>query len=96
MGREELILDAALEHGIDLPYSCLQGWCLSCAARVRAGRVDQERSRRFYGVDARGGFALLCTGCPASNLVLETHAGEAMRRFRAEQGLPHPRGNWGQ
>ncbi|HEY3360156.1 MAG TPA: 2Fe-2S iron-sulfur cluster-binding protein [Polyangia bacterium] len=92
---DELILDAALERGLDLPYSCLQGWCLSCAGRVRQGRVDQGLSRRFYDLDRSGGFALLCTARPRSDLIIETHASEAMRRFRDEHGLPHPRGSWG-
>ncbi|MFQ5708583.1 MAG: 2Fe-2S iron-sulfur cluster-binding protein [bacterium] len=89
------ILDVALESGLDLPYSCLQGWCLSCSARVIQGRVNQEDSKRFYEADRREGFALLCTGKPESELVLKTHATEEMRLARKKNRLPFPKGKWG-
>lgn len=93
---EEHILDAALRHGLDLPSSCLQGWCLTCAARVVAGKVDQRDSRRYFPQDRDAGFALICTGRPArSPIVLETDARDAMRRVRAQHRLPYPRGDWG-
>jgi ferredoxin len=92
---DEHVLDAALEAGLDLPYRCLQGWCLSCAARLIRGEMNQEDSRRYYREDREAGFVLPCTGRPESDLVLETHARDAMRRNREAHHLPFPRGNWG-
>lgn len=89
----EFILHAALEQGIDLPYSCLQGWCITCAGRLLSGEVDQSASRRFFDEDRRAGFALLCTGRPKSDLRIETHQKEAMRRHRIEKNLPVPMGS---
>lgn len=89
------ILDVALEAGLDLPYSCLQGWCLTCAARVIEGTIDQHDSRRYFPQDRREGFALLCTGRPQSPCIVETHARDVMRRARDTHHLPYPKGNWG-
>lgn len=92
---EQHLLEAARAAGLDLPYRCLQGWCLTCAARVCQGQVDQRDSRRFYDEDRREGFALLCTGRAASDLRLESHARDAMRAARLRHGLPFPSGDWG-
>ncbi len=91
----ETLLDAALDAGLDLPYRCLQGWCLTCAAKLLSGEVDQRESRRYFPEDREAGFVLPCTGKPLSDVVLETHARDAMRRNREEHGLPFPRGDWG-
>lgn len=96
VAEDQHILDAALAAGLDLPYSCLQGWCLTCACRLDdEGRVNQDDSRRYYEADRRAGFFLPCTGRAESDLVVETHARDAMRENRARHGLPFPRGNWG-
>jgi ferredoxin len=95
IGGDRHILEAALEAGLDLPYSCLQGWCLTCAARVEAGTIDQQDSRRYFPQDREDGFALLCTGKPQSDVVVETHARDAMRQARDVHHLPYPKGNWG-
>ena len=95
VGDDQHILEAGLEAGLDLPYSCLQGWCLTCAARIIEGDVDQRDARRYYAADREAGFALTCTGKPRSNLVVQTHARDAMRRARDAQHLPYPKGDWG-
>lgn len=92
---DEHLLDAALAEGLDPPYSCLQGWCLTCAARLVSGEVDQRDSRRYYPADREAGFVLPCTGRATSDVVLETHARDAMRRNRERHHLPFPRGDWG-
>ncbi len=92
---DEHLLDAGLEAGLDLPYRCLQGWCLTCAAHLLEGRVDQTDSQRYYAQDREAGFVLPCTGRPQSDVVLETGARDAMRRNRERHHLPFPRGNWG-
>jgi ferredoxin len=88
----EFILQAALDAGIELPYSCLQGWCVTCAARLLSGTVDQSASLRFYPQDAEAKFALLCTARPLSDVRVETHQKEAMRDHRVAHKLPVPLG----
>jgi ferredoxin len=71
---------------------CLQGWCLTCAARVEGGgEWDQSEARRYYEEDRRAGFILLCAACPRSDLVVRTHQRLAMRDHRDALGLPAPR-----
>ncbi len=93
--EDEHLLGAGLETGADLPYSCLQGWCLTCAARLVSGEVDQQDSRRYYTEDREAGFVLPCTGRAKSDVVLETYARDEMRRNRERHHLPFPRGDWG-
>jgi vanillate O-demethylase ferredoxin subunit len=38
----ETVLDALLKHGIDAPYSCLEGVCSSCETRVLSGIPDHR------------------------------------------------------
>ena len=37
--RGELLLDAALSNGIDLPYDCRAGHCGTCCVRLVSGQV---------------------------------------------------------
>jgi ferredoxin len=88
--ESEFILQAALDAGLDLPYMCLQGWCVTCAGKILSGTVDQSASFRFYEEDAREGFVLLCTARPTSDLRIKTHQKEAMREHRVRRKLPVP------
>jgi ferredoxin len=88
----EFILQAALDAGIELPYSCLQGWCVTCAARLLSGEVDQSASLRYYPEDAEARFTLLCTARPLSNVRVETHKKQAMQEHRVAHKLPVPLG----
>lgn len=54
------VLDAALEAGWEIPYSCRRGACESCRASVVGGE--------FAGPTAFGGDALLCQAHPRSDL----------------------------
>jgi ferredoxin-NADP reductase len=38
----QTILDALLEHGIDAPYSCMEGICSACETKVLAGIPDHH------------------------------------------------------
>jgi ferredoxin len=89
---DQFILAAVRSQGLDLPSLCEQGWCITCACWVLEGEVDQTASRRFYGEDRAGGFALICTGRPCSDLVLRPGATESMRAHRVRHHLPVPRG----
>ena len=89
---DEYLLDVANAAGLDLPYSCLQGWCTTCAGRLLEGKVDQSEARRLYPQDEDAGFVLLCSAFARSPLRILTHQKEQMRAFRRAHGLPAPRG----
>jgi ferredoxin len=92
VGDDEYLLDAAARAGLELPYSCLQGWCTTCAGKALGGRVDQSEAQRVYPQDEAEGFVLLCSSFARSDLHILTHQMEAMREHRLKLGLPTPRG----
>jgi ferredoxin len=72
LGRQT-ILQAALEAGLDLDYSCRQGTCGTCRALVLSGEVEMEQdedTRLAIGPKAVArGYRLLCVSLPASNVI---------------------------
>ena len=92
VAHDQAILDAALRAGLELPNSCCQGWCLTCACRLLSGHVEHPHARRYYPEDAAAGFILICTAEPRSDCVLLTHQKEEIKAFRAAKGLPAPGG----
>ena len=87
---DEFIWDAAARAGVELPAICHQGRCLTCAAKLIQGEVDQSASVSYYPEDRAAGFVLPCSGRPRSDLVLVTHEQWEMRRHRRAHGLPAP------
>ena len=37
------LLDSLRDQGVDLPYGCKYGGCITCAAKLISGKVDQRR-----------------------------------------------------
>jgi ferredoxin len=69
---DQYILDAAEVQGIDLPYSCRTGACVSCAGKVQKGQVKNDTSFLKPNEEAAG-FILTCACYPASDCVILTH-----------------------
>jgi ferredoxin len=90
--ENEFIWDAAARAGIELPAICHQGRCLTCAARLIEGDIDQSAASSYYPEDRKAGFVLLCTARPRSDVRLETHQEAALRSYRTASGLPAPYG----
>ncbi len=63
------ILDAAIEQGMDLPYSCKSGVCSTCRARLVKGEVDMEQNYALEEDELDKGFILTCQSHPLSEFV---------------------------
>lgn len=64
------ILQAALDQGISLPYSCRGGRCSTCMARCTAGNVHMTINDVLTERDLTEGWILTCTGYPESDGVV--------------------------
>src|SRR5512137_2336679 len=73
--KDETILEAALEHGYALPYSCRNGACGVCKGKVTQGSVDHGKAQAFAlsEEEKAAGMTLFCCAKPLSDLVVESH-----------------------
>ncbi|NCN88088.1 MAG: CDP-6-deoxy-delta-3,4-glucoseen reductase [Gallionella sp.] len=72
---DESILEAALAHGLLLPYSCRNGACGACKGKVVTGEVDygEHQDTTLTGAEKTAGMALFCCARPLSDMVIESH-----------------------
>ncbi len=56
----ELLLDAALNAGLDLPYSCKGGVCCTCRCKVVSGEVSMDKNFTLEADEVAKGFVLSC------------------------------------
>ncbi len=82
--QDTTILEAALEQGIPLPYSCGAGVCTTCAALIRSGSVHQPDAMGIAPKLQAQGYALLCVAYPTSDLVIDTEKEEEV--YQAQFG----------
>ncbi|KAG6545606.1 hypothetical protein Mapa_012960 [Marchantia paleacea] len=67
----ESILTVALENGMDVPYDCNLGVCMTCPAKLEKGSVDQSGGMLSDDVIERG-YALMCVAYPQTNCTIRT------------------------
>lgn len=58
------ILDAALQAGIDPPYSCAGGACGTCKAKVLLGRAVMDQNHVLTDTEVAAGYVLTCQAHP--------------------------------
>ena len=59
--EEQSVLDAALEHGLSLPYGCRNGACGACTAQLVSGEVDYgDRNTSSLNNDSKAAGKVLC------------------------------------
>lgn len=66
----ENILDAGLEQGMELPYSCKAGVCSTCKAKLLKGEVDMDITHGLERHEIAAGYILSCQSHPVSDEVL--------------------------
>jgi ferredoxin len=59
------------DAGIDLPASCRNGCCTTCAVRVKSGTVAQDEALGLVREMREQKYALLCVSYPRSDIVCE-------------------------
>jgi ferredoxin len=69
--RRMPLLDALEAHGVSLPYGCRYGGCISCAAKLLSGEIDQRAGVALNGRQLAHGYVLLCVARPLTDCTLE-------------------------
>ena len=69
-GRRTL-LASLRDAGVDLPYGCKYGGCITCAAKLISGEVDQRTQVALNNRQINNGYVILCVARPQSDITLE-------------------------
>ncbi len=64
------ILDAALQHGADLPYACKGGVCCTCKAKLISGEVHMDVNWGLEQEEIEQGYILTCQSHPKTSTVI--------------------------
>ena len=65
------LLDSLRDQGVDLPYGCKYGGCITCAAKLISGKIDQRRQVALNNRQISDGYIILCVARPKSDCTLE-------------------------
>ena len=60
ISADEHVLDAALNAGLDLPFSCKAGVCCTCRAKVMCGEVVMDKNYTLESDEMAQGYVLSC------------------------------------
>lgn len=64
--RGQSLLKSALDAGLDAPYSCEEGFCGSCTARLLDGTVEMQEDDALTAEEKKKGYVLACQAKPTS------------------------------
>ena len=62
----DTVLDAALQRGVDAPYSCAGGACGTCRAKVLLGAAVMDQDHVLDDAERAEGYVLTCQAHPVS------------------------------
>jgi len=65
------LLDSLRKQGVDLPYGCQYGGCITCAAKLIKGEIDQSQQVALNNRQINDGYVVLCVARPLSNCTIE-------------------------
>jgi ring-1,2-phenylacetyl-CoA epoxidase subunit PaaE len=68
--KGQTILDAAMEQGADVPFSCKGAVCCTCRAKVMEGSVTMDANYSLSEDEVAEGYVLGCQARPASAIVV--------------------------
>ncbi len=59
------ILDAALDQGLDMPFSCQSGFCTACRGKLLEGKVEMNEDEGLSEEEKEEGYILNCVSHPS-------------------------------
>ena len=65
------LLDSLRDQGVDLPYGCKYGGCITCAAKLVEGEIDQRAQVALNNRQINDGYVVLCVARPLTDCTLE-------------------------
>lgn len=65
------LLDSLRDQGVELPFGCKYGGCITCAAKLTTGEVDQRRQVALNIRQLNDGYVILCVARPTTDITLE-------------------------
>ena len=69
-GRMPLLKELR-DQGVDLPYGCEYGGCITCAAKLIKGEVDQSSQVALNNRQINNGYIILCVARPQTDCTIE-------------------------
>lgn len=66
----QVILDAALDGGLDAPYACKGAVCCTCRAKVMEGKVKMDMNYALSDEEVEQGYILTCQSHPVTERVV--------------------------
>lgn len=64
------ILDAAIQHGVDAPFSCKGGVCSTCRAKILEGKAKMDANYALTEQEVAEGFILTCQAHPVTEKIV--------------------------
>ena len=69
-GNKPLLLELR-EQGLDLPYGCKYGGCISCAAKLIEGEIDQRAQVALNNRQINDGYVIMCVARAKTDCTFE-------------------------
>ena len=65
------LLDSLEAQGVSLPYGCKYGGCITCAAKLLDGEIDQRAGVALNNRQLNDGYVLMCVARPLGDCTLD-------------------------
>jgi len=72
IGKDEKLLDAAMNAGLDVPFSCKAGVCCTCRGRILEGTATMHKNYTLEKDEVDKGYVLTCQATATSQKVVLT------------------------
>lgn len=88
VAADEILLDRALDEGLEPPYQCRRGLCGNCTSRVPGDGheyVEHDGNEYLSEEQISGGYVLTCVGSPKQDFEIETGKQEEAEAYTPTQ-----------